>query len=64
MVEYYHCHTKIKGLSLAVTVCARIEKLRKSFNDMTNSGSTMEEHWPHYPKVVGSRLTPMVTLRE
>ncbi len=64
MVEYCNCQPKIMGLSLVVMVCTRIEKLAKSFDDMTSSGSTIVEHCPHYPKVVGSRRTLINTLRE
>ncbi len=62
MVEYYHWHTKIMGLSLVVTVCTRIEKLANSLNDMTSSGSTVVKLIPYFPEIVGSRLTPMVSL--
>ncbi len=64
MVEYCNCHTKIMGLSLDDSVCTRIEKLAKRFYYMASSHSTIVEHCPHYPKVVGTRLTLMVTLRE
>ncbi len=62
MVEYCNCNTKIMGLSLAVMVCTKIEKLAKSFNDMASNGSTVVKLILYFPEIVGSRLTPMVSL--
>ncbi len=51
------------GLNQADTVCARIEKLAKSFNDMASSHSTVVEYCNCHTKIMGSSLDVSVCTR-